>query len=307
MKLSNLTKRLLFALWAIPLSWFIINTDFSLFELLPQSAQAFLSHNAIPPFYPGHLLIVILIFMGCSEYLNMLSKLYPKNGFWIMYVWLLFQAFSYFLPDKLLLMHQYTYILLLLVAGESFLWGDLNTRWKRASLLFSGICFLMIAGFSLFEFYAQPFQQIFGNRTASPLMSNISITIIVASVFLCDSAAYFIGTWFGKHHFSSISPKKTIEGSIAGLVASTLTIVATWHFMTAGKYPIAVGILLGILIGVFSQIGDLLVSLIKRYFEVKDASNIIPGHGGILDRFDSLFFAAPIINLFVIFLSKILS
>ncbi|MFW6221813.1 MAG: phosphatidate cytidylyltransferase, partial [Fibrobacterota bacterium] len=77
-----------------------------------------------------------------------------------------------------------------------------------------------------------------------------------------------------------------------------------WYFFASDQHNVVWGVIMGILIGVFAQLGDLLVSLIKRYFRVKDASNIIPGHGGILDRFDSLFFTAPILNLFFVLIDK---
>ena len=67
----------------------------------------------------------------------------------------------------------------------------------------------------------------------------------------------------------------------------------------SSQYPRALGILLGVLIGVFGQMGDLFISLIKRFFEVKDSSLLIPGHGGILDRFGSLFFTAPALSIFI--------
>jgi len=75
---------------------------------------------------------------------------------------------------------------------------------------------------------------------------------------------------------------------------------AGWWLFADNQYPIWLGMIMGLLIGVIAQAGDLLVSLMKRYYRVKDASNLIPGHGGILDRFDSLFFSAPIVNLFLI-------
>ncbi|MBN1982115.1 MAG: phosphatidate cytidylyltransferase [Chitinivibrionales bacterium] len=306
MRLSNLQKRLLFVIWAIPAAWLLINFNVPLFSLLPHDLYTSLRLSSSNQLYAGHVLATILIFLGCSEYLHLLTKLYPKNGFWIIYLWIGLQVISYFWPNhRLLLMRYDLYILMTIIAAEAFIWGETNSRWKRASLLFSGTSFLIIACFSMFDLYLEPFQSVFSRTFASPFFAQINITIIIASIFFCDSAAYFIGTWIGKHHFSSISPKKTIEGSIAGLCASVLTVSLSWYFLTESKYPLYGGIILGVLIGIFAQIGDLLVSLIKRYFEVKDASNLIPGHGGILDRFDSLFFTAPIINIFVVIFQKI--
>jgi phosphatidate cytidylyltransferase len=115
---------------------------------------------------------------------------------------------------------------------------------------------------------------------------------------MCDTAAYFVGSTVGKHRFSAISPNKTIEGSIAGLLAAVAVTTVGWIFIRNPKYPMILGAAIGLIIGVAAQVGDLLASLIKRYFRVKDASHIIPGHGGVLDRFDSLFFTAPALYLF---------
>ena len=110
---------------------------------------------------------------------------------------------------------------------------------------------------------------------------------------------------WGKTHFSSISPKKTVEGSIGGLVASILVSTIGWYFLGNPQYSPWLGLVMGIIIGIFAQIGDLLVSLIKRYFRVKDASDLIPGHGGILDRFDSVFFTVPVLSLFSYLVSRL--
>ncbi|MCX7725355.1 MAG: phosphatidate cytidylyltransferase, partial [Chitinispirillaceae bacterium] len=110
---------------------------------------------------------------------------------------------------------------------------------------------------------------------------------------------------WGKHHFTKISPKKTIEGSIAGFTGALLICSIGWFFLANKTYPTWVGIILGAIVGVFAQVGDLLVSAIKRYFRVKDASDIIPGHGGILDRFDSVFFTVPVISLFAWLIHRI--
>ena len=302
MNIANLRKRVFFALWAVPLGWWIINSRLSLLSFLP---DAFTSKYPVHV-YPANVLAVILTFWAASEYIGMLSKLYPKHGFWLIYVWLGYQTLAYFVPDNLLSWKNDTYILLILVAVEAMVWGRHTGRWKRASLLFSGTSFLIIALFSMLDFYDEPFQNIFPAQYAHYILPQPGIVFVVGAIFLCDTAAFFAGSYWGKHHFSSISPKKTVEGAIAGLVASTLTMGIGWHFFADDKYPLILGIILGLLTGIFAQIGDLLVSLIKRYFHVKDASNVIPGHGGILDRFDSVFFAAPIINLYVIIINRVI-
>lgn len=299
MNTANLSKRILFAAWAIPLGWLLINVNIS---LLPSSlAERFLSQPDTVV-YPGHLCALLLVFLASSEYLRMLGHRYPRNGFWLVYIWLSLQMASYFEPKISPNARFDTFILFMIVAGEAIIWGKKSGRWRRASLLFSGMAFMSIAGFSMLSFYDEPFQTVFKSRFSNPLASQMGIVIVCGAIFLCDTAAYFTGSLIGKHHFSNISPRKTIEGSIAGLAAAVLVTTLGWPLLIAesanNKYSIACGVLLGINIGIFAQAGDLIVSVIKRYFRVKNASELIPGHGGILDRFDSLFFAAPVVHLF---------
>jgi phosphatidate cytidylyltransferase len=116
---------------------------------------------------------------------------------------------------------------------------------------------------------------------------------------MTDSAAYFIGTAIGKHKlFPRVSPNKSWEGAIAGFVFSIITLVVLKSFLLEFLDWVDI-IAFGVIIGIFGQVGDLIESLIKRDAGVKDSSNIIPGHGGIFDRFDSLLFSAPIIFLYL--------
>ncbi len=286
MPLSNLGKRLLFVLWAVPLGWWVVNSDLL---ILPPS---------IAIIYPGHIAIIFLIMMASFEYNRMLSIVFHKNGFWLSYL-ALFSQISLFLLRDSFPLNLSIYILLVVMAFEAFIWGrkSIQRRWMRASLFFSGMAFLYIAGISMINFYQQPFQSLFRKISDHTMLSQMGIVIVLTSIFLCDSGAYIVGSIWGKRHFSSISPKKTIEGSIAGLTAATITFSIGWYFLGNRTLPMWLGPVLGLLIGIFAQIGDLLVSLMKRYFRVKDASDIIPGHGGILDRFDSVFFTAPVISL----------
>ncbi|MDZ7766110.1 MAG: phosphatidate cytidylyltransferase [Melioribacteraceae bacterium] len=124
------------------------------------------------------------------------------------------------------------------------------------------------------------------------------ITLLVA-IWICDSAAFFLGTAFGKHKlFPRVSPKKSWEGAIAGFVFAILTTIAA-HFLVLDFLSIFDAIIIGAIVGTIGQIGDLIESLVKRDAEVKDSSSLIPGHGGVFDRFDSLLFSSPFVYLFL--------
>lgn len=111
-----------------------------------------------------------------------------------------------------------------------------------------------------------------------------------------DTCAYFIGCKFGKHKFSEISPKKSIEGCIGGTIGSLLIVIPYTIFLNTqfnmNINYIAIS-LIGIILSLIGQVGDFSASAIKRYVGIKDYSNIFPGHGGMLDRIDSVIFIAP--------------
>lgn len=119
------------------------------------------------------------------------------------------------------------------------------------------------------------------------------IITMLGSIWVCDSAAYFIGRAIGKHKlFERISPKKTIEGAIAGFVFAILAFVGLGELFLA-EIPVVHFIVGGSIVGVLGQYGDLAESMLKRDAGVKDSSNLLPGHGGALDRFDSILFVSP--------------
>ncbi|MGA7160127.1 MAG: phosphatidate cytidylyltransferase [Bacteroidota bacterium] len=127
----------------------------------------------------------------------------------------------------------------------------------------------------------------------------LTIISIFATIWICDSAAYFGGMATGRHKlFPRVSPNKTWEGAAWGFFAAVGTMIAAQKlFLPYLQFNQAIAI--GVIIGVFGQIGDLVESLFKRDAGVKDSSTMIPGHGGVLDRFDSLIFVSPILYLYI--------
>ncbi len=133
------------------------------------------------------------------------------------------------------------------------------------------------------------------------MWGGLTIISIFVSIWMCDTAAYFGGLATGKHKlFPRVSPNKTWEGAVWGFFGAVGTMIAAQRFMLPYlKFHQALTI--GVIIGVCGQIGDLVESLFKRDAGVKDSSNLIPGHGGVLDRFDSLIFVSPILYLYIDF------
>ena len=129
------------------------------------------------------------------------------------------------------------------------------------------------------------------------------IFFLLVTIWLGDTAAYLFGKWFGTHKLRpTISPGKTIEGTIAGLVFGVLGGLGVWSFFLKGILSLPHALILGILLGIVGQLSDLSESIIKRSAEVKDSGDLIPGHGGLLDRCDSLIFSAPVLYYYFVYL-----
>lgn len=117
--------------------------------------------------------------------------------------------------------------------------------------------------------------------------------MLFVSVWVCDTSAYFAGRFLGKHKLAPVvSPKKTWEGFVAGLLGSTL-VIALFRAATPGLMTVRQAVLAAAAIGVIGQVSDLAESLVKRAVGAKDSGSLLPGHGGVMDRFDSYILAAP--------------
>ncbi len=131
----------------------------------------------------------------------------------------------------------------------------------------------------------------------------LNVFVIFIGSWITDTCAYFTGLTIGKHKLApSVSPKKTIEGSIGGVIGVTV-ILAAYTAIFANIMDITVNITsavcIGLICGVISQFGDLCASIIKRENNIKDFGKIMPGHGGVMDRFDSFIFVAPVVYYFL--------
>jgi phosphatidate cytidylyltransferase len=136
-------------------------------------------------------------------------------------------------------------------------------------------------------------------------LGNYLVWIPFIASWSCDTLAYYFGRTFGRKKICpEVSPKKTIEGSLGGLLGSFIACGAYGYIISSKVYimPLINFFIIGLLCGIICQFGDLVASSIKRSTGVKDYSNLIPGHGGILDRFDSILFASVTVYYYISFI-----
>jgi phosphatidate cytidylyltransferase len=132
------------------------------------------------------------------------------------------------------------------------------------------------------------------------LMNNSKFVWLVYIIaFGTDTFAYFTGKFFGKNKlYPEVSPNKTVEGAIGGIIGSTIISLIYFNYLSINKYFYI--IIFSVSASVFSMAGDLTASKIKREYKIKDFGNLLPGHGGIMDRFDSVLFVAPTVYYFIL-------
>ncbi|MDR0928066.1 MAG: phosphatidate cytidylyltransferase [Ignavibacteria bacterium] len=282
--MSELTKRILVAVIGIPLAIAIFYIGGICFDI----AFAVVSSIALWEFYnmaekKGYPTFKLFgIVMGILPFV--LHILYTISDSYIDFNFTIFDAVA-IIPILLFVFITGTLVLALLSNRPNAMAsiGAMFTAYFEITISFVALVILRdmnFDGISDFGFYI--------------------VILLFTSIWLCDSAAYFIGRKFGKHKlYPSVSPKKSVEGAIAGFIASAVWFPVISHLIMP-SFNIIYAVILGIAIGIFGQIGDLVESKLKRDADIKDSSNIIPGHGGILDRFDSIIFTTPIILIILI-------
>ncbi|MBN1481401.1 phosphatidate cytidylyltransferase [candidate division KSB1 bacterium] len=129
------------------------------------------------------------------------------------------------------------------------------------------------------------------------------LVMLIVVTWVCDTAAYVLGSYFGRHKLiPRISPNKSLEGTIAGFLCAILAAYA-FHMLFIDHLSSLDCMAIGAIIGSFGQYGDLFESMLKRDANVKDTSHLIPGHGGMMDRFDSLMISGPMMYLYLIYVA----
>lgn len=138
---------------------------------------------------------------------------------------------------------------------------------------------------------------LFKGELDSTVNGKIIPCTILFSIWINDTMAYLVGSMIGKTPFTKISPKKTIEGTLGGIILCVVTIGLAAYF--SKLLPVEHAIAIAAISGVFGTMGDLLESKIKRMAGVKDSGSFMPGHGGFLDRFDSMLVAIPAVWFYI--------
>lgn len=227
----------------------------------------------------------IIAAMSLHEYFNAFkANEKAKPATWVGYIAAALIAFIHVFP----LEHAITIVSVLIPSAIAVLFlhvilTDMKTTVKDIAITFFGICYIPL--FLMF------IPLINGTENGK-----ILVWYIVFAAWGTDVTAYFIGKNFGKHKFSKISPNKTIEGCLGGVIGALILmliftyIVNTYLNLNISYLYIT---LVSVILSIIGQIGDFAASSIKRYVGIKDFSNLIPGHGGMLDRIDSVIFIAP--------------
>ena len=227
--------------------------------------------------------LTIIALLSIDEYFNAVKRV-AKPVKWLGYVTCFSIAFIHIIPGEYLNMVVTLSVpTILIILFTQVIITDMKTTFKDIAYTFLGIFYVVF--FIMFIAFINGMPN-----------GKILIWYALFAAWGTDISAYVIGRHFGKHKFSKVSPKKSVEGCIGGTIGAILLMLAYTYFANTYwgmnySYLFIGG--MGIILSLVGQIGDFAASSIKRFVDIKDYSNLIPGHGGMLDRIDSLIFLAP--------------
>lgn len=182
---------------------------------------------------------------------------------------------------------------------EIIFWRKINFKYLMVS--FFGLLYISLSWALLTNLRSR-----FDSAFLGDFIGKMFVMLIVASIWINDTMAYLVGSFIGKTPFTKISPKKTWEGTVGGIILSIIIVGIVGFFMNDDRDWESILQLMTIagVASVSGTFGDLLESKLKRMADVKDSGHIMPGHGGFLDRFDSLLLATPFVWLCIILFMK---
>ncbi len=233
--------------------------------------------------YVVDIALAIIALLAMNEYFNAVQKV-SKPVRWLGYLSCFSIAIIHIVPEEYLnTVVTLAVPTILLILFAQVIATDMKTSFKDIAYTFIGIFYVVF--FMMFVAFIDGMQN-----------GKILIWYAIIAAWGTDIFAFFIGMHFGKHKFSKVSPKKSIEGCIAGTVGAILLMLLYTYVANTFwgmNYSYGFIAMIGLILSLIGQIGDFAASSIKRYVDIKDYSNLIPGHGGMLDRIDSLIFLAP--------------
>ena len=236
---------------------------------------------------PFKLLMGLVAGMAIFEMLSICDR--PKVNIYLYGLVGVFVFYSLFFENAFLIPSEIILIYLIILLACSMFDDGMN---------FMRLCYYFTAG----TIIAMGFHLLYQIRL---IYGFEHLLLLALATFGTDTGAYFTGMKFGKHKLCPrLSPKKTIEGSIGGIILGTVLSVAYGAYIHI-NIPIHLLIISCLILTMTSQIGDLTFSSMKRTFEVKDFSQILPGHGGILDRFDSILFNSIVFGILLHFIAMV--
>jgi len=275
------------------------------------------------------LILISIIHLGCwQEYFKLLEKIHKTSYHWLTWFGFIvfgfaiifrfcgnqFQIDGYRLQEKLTIPVSIVGVVMLVLGIFATKKIELKAFGSAAlGLLYISMTWGMMVGLYFSEVIEytvnQPVPDIVDNVTYNISKSWLVPLIIVCSIWINDTMAYIVGSLIGKRPLSKISPKKTWEGTIGGIILATITTglifsninadIARSHYLF--EFSTMPLYLIPAIAAIFGTFGDLLESKLKRMAGVKDSGNLMPGHGGFLDRFDSMLLAIPAVWVYVFY------
>jgi phosphatidate cytidylyltransferase len=240
------------------------------------------------------LLLLIIVSGGLLELMNVFKKAHfpvHSTSLWIKFflssLLILYPCF-----DSRFTNVQFNYLVLIILSVVLFIEFLFQTNFSKSIAEFFLLLYLLVFLMSALDVYYFSLHRQY--HYAYPLS-------IILMIWANDTFAYFIGSWLGKNKLMpDVSPQKSVEGFVGGIVFTITTALLVYYYLLpdASFWTIYDVVIIAIIVGVFGTMGDLVESKLKRLANVKDSGNLLPGHGGILDRFDAWFLSIPMIDIY---------